>query len=135
MGAFITIRGRVWGPLYADLAGIQWQDGGGFYRPRYQARSEVYVATTMPRRFPSGNFGLLASLLHEYRSHTMFPTPTGGDRVGGYRTLSGLIEIRILDAVLTYQYRNLLVEDYETLPGYPMPRQTQFYGVRWNFWN
>jgi hypothetical protein len=134
-GAFATIRGRLWGPFHADVSGIQWQDGGGFYRPHYQARSEVYVATTLPKRFPSGNFGLLASLVHEYRSHTLFPTDAGADRAGGYRLLSGLIEIRILQAVLTYQYRNLLVEDYVTLPGYLMPRQSQFYGVRWEFWN
>ncbi|MDQ3950934.1 MAG: hypothetical protein M3282_11395, partial [Gemmatimonadota bacterium] len=79
-GAFAAIRGRLWGPFYADVSGVQWQDGGGFYRPRYQARSELYVATTLPKRFPSGNFGLLASLLHEYRSHTLFPTATGADR-------------------------------------------------------
>jgi hypothetical protein len=132
---FATIRGRIWGPFFADLVGIQWQDDNGFLRPRYQSRSEVYVATTLPRRFPSGNFGLLASLVHEYRSHTLFPTDGGADRAGGYRLLSGLLEIRILEAVLTYQYRNLLVEDFVTLPGYQMPRQTQFYGVRWNFWN
>jgi hypothetical protein len=134
-GAFATVRGRVWGPFHADLSGVQWQDGGGFYRPRYQARSELYALTTLPKRFPSGNFGLLASLLHEYRSHAFFPTADGADRAGGYRVLSGLIEIRILQAVLTYQYRNLLVEDYVTIPDYPMPRQTQFYGVRWEFWN
>jgi hypothetical protein len=134
-GAFATIRGRLWGAIFADLTGIQWQDDNGFLRPRYQSRSEIYVSTTLPRRFPSGNFGLLASLLHEYRSHTLFPTATLTDRAGGYRLFSGLLEIRILDAVLTYQYRNLLVEDFETLPGYAMPRQTQFYGVRWNFWN
>lgn len=134
-GAFATIRGRLWGPFYADVSGIQWQDGDGSYRPRYQARSEVYVATTLPKRFPTGNFGLLASLLHEYRSHTLFPTAADADRAGGYRVLSGLIEIRILQAVLTYQYRNLLFEDYVTVPDYLMPRQTQFYGVRWEFWN
>jgi hypothetical protein len=133
--AFATVRGRVWGPFYADLSGIQWQDGGGFYRPRYQARSELYALTTLPKRFPSGNFGLLASLVHEYRSHTLFPTGAGADRAGGYRVLSGLIEIRILQAVLTYQYRNLLIEDYVTVPDYLMPRQSQFYGVRWEFWN
>jgi hypothetical protein len=133
--AFATIRGRIWGPFFADVIGLQWEDDNGFLRPRYQTRSEVYVATTLPRRFPSGNFGLLASVIHEYRSHTLFPTSTGDERAGGYRLWSGLFEIRILEAVLTYQYRNLLVEDFVTLPGYQMPRQTQFYGVRWNFWN
>ena len=135
-GAFATIRGRLWGPFHADVFGIQWQDGGGFYRPQYQARSEVYLATTLPKRFPSGNFGLLASLIHEYRSRTLFPiAPGAGDLAGGYRVLSGLVEVRILQAVLTYQYRNLLVADYATVPAYLMPRQSQFYGVRWEFWN
>ena len=140
VGAFATIRGRLWGPFYADATGIRWQDGGGFYRPRYQARSEVYVATTLPKQFPTGNFGLLASLQHEYRSEVFFPitdqaSGSTARRVGGYRVLSGLIEVRILQAVLTYQYRNMLVEDYTTVPNYFMPRQSQFYGVRWEFWN
>jgi hypothetical protein len=135
-GAFATVRGRLWGPFYTDLMGIQWQDEAGLYRPRYQTRSEVYVATTLPRRFPTGNFGLLASLVHEYRSNAFFPDASGGVNVaGGYRILSGLIEIRILQAVLTYQYRNLLIENFVTVPGYLLPRQTQFYGVRWEFWN
>jgi hypothetical protein len=126
----------VWGPFFTDLMGIRWQDAGAFYRPQYQTRSEVYVSTTLPRRFPSGNFGLLASLLHEYRSHSFFPTTDeSAERAGGYRVISGLIEIRILQAVLSYQYRNLLIEDYVTVPRYFMPRQTQFYGVRWEFWN
>ncbi len=133
--AFATIRGRVWGPFFADVIGIQWQNDNGFLRPQYQTRSEVYVATALPRRFPAGTFGLLASVVHEYRSHTLFPASTGNDRAGGYRLWSGLVEVRILEAVLTYQYRNLLVEDFVTVPGYQMPRQTQFYGVRWNFWN
>jgi hypothetical protein len=134
-GIFVTVRGRIWGALFADATGVQWQDDGGFYRPRYQARSELYVATTLPRRFPSGNFGLLASLQHEYRSHALFPATDGVDRAGGFRALSGLVEIRILQAVLSYQYRNMLVEQYTTVPDYLMPRQTQFYGVRWEFWN
>jgi hypothetical protein len=139
-GAFATVRGRLWGPIYTDATGIRWQDGGGFYRPQYQTRSEVYIATTLPRRFPSGNFGLLASLRHEYRSDVVFPIAeegtTGAVRgAGGYRVLSGLIEIRILQAVVSYQYRNMLIEDYATVPNYLMPRQTQFYGVRWEFWN
>jgi hypothetical protein len=140
-GAFATIRGRLWGPFYADATGIRWQDaGGGLYRPQYQTRSELYVTTTLPRRFPSGNFGLHASLQHEYRSDVLFPIAEEGAtgavrRAGGYRVLSGLIEVRILQAVLSYQYRNMLVEDYATVPNYLMPRQTQFYGVRWEFWN
>ena len=134
-GAFATLRGHIWGPFFADLIGIQWQDDDALYRPRFQTRSEVYLTTTLPRRFPSGNFGLFASLLHEYRSNTFFPIENGVDVAGGYRILSGLLEIRILQAVLSYQYRNLLIENFATVPRYLLPRQTQFYGVRWDFWN
>ena len=134
-GAFATVRGRLWGAVYADVSATRWADAGAYLRPQYQTRSEVYISTTLPRRFPTGNFGLLASLAHEYRSHTFFATADGVDRAGGYRVVSGLLEIRILQAVVSYQYRNLLVQDYVTVPHYRMPRQSQFYGVRWEFWN
>ena len=45
------------------------------------------------------------------------------------------LEIRIQTAVVSYQFRNLLQERYQQIPGFNMPRQTQFYGVRWDFWN
>ncbi len=135
-GVTAAIRGRLWGPLYANLTGIRWSDSLGLYRPRYQTRSELYVSTNMIERFPSGNFGLVASVVHEYRSDVNFPT--GKDlleRVGGYRTYSTLLEIRIADAVVSWQFRNFLGERYTQVPGFSAPRQTNFYGVRWQFWN
>jgi hypothetical protein len=45
------------------------------------------------------------------------------------------LEIRIQTAVVSYQFRNLLQERYQQVPGFPYPRQSQFYGVRWEFWN
>lgn len=138
-GAFASVRGQLWGPLRLDLLGIRWDDSSGFYRPRWQTRSELTLASTFPGRFPSGNFGLMTSLVHEHRSHVNFPI-AGEDapaalRSPGFRQLSFLLEIRLLQAVLTYQFRNLLGEDYAPVPVFPMPRQTQFYGVRWEFWN
>lgn len=134
---FVTIRGALFRSLHANVVAVQWGgDSLAFYRPRYQTRSELFVATTLPRRFPTGNFGLRVSLQHEYRSPVAIPNgATGVRRTRGHRTVSGLLEIRLLDAVLSYQYRNLLGEQYEQVPGYLMPRQVQFYGVRWNFWN
>ena len=64
----ISVRGRLFKALYADAWGIAWNDTTGFYRPRYQSRSELYIQTNLLNRFPSGNFGLLTSLAHEYRS-------------------------------------------------------------------
>jgi hypothetical protein len=79
---------------------------------------------------------LLTSLAHEYRSPARFPVP--GDSsisTGHVRTVAFKIEIRIQTAVISYQFRNVLQERYELVPGFLMPRQTQFYGVRWDFWN
>jgi hypothetical protein len=96
----------------------------------------LYLQTNLLNRFPRGNFGLLASLAHEYRSSVRFPLP--GDSlvsIPDVRTLALKIEIRVQTAVVSYQFRNVLQERYQFVPGFLMPRQTQFYGVRWDFWN
>ncbi len=131
-----AIRGRLFKSLYADAWGIAWDDSTGFYRPRYQSRAELYLQTNLLNRFPRGNFGLLASLAHEYRSRVRFPTP--GDTAiytPDVRTVAFKLEIRVQTAVVSYQFRNVLQERYQLVPGFQMPRQTQFYGVRWEFWN
>jgi hypothetical protein len=132
----LSMRGRLFKAVHADAWAIAWSDSSGLYRPRYQTRSELYIQTSLLDRFPRGNFGLLASLAHEYRSRTRFPLP--GDSlvsVPDSRTVSFKLEIRVQTAVVSYQFRNLLQERYALVPGFQMPRQTQFYGVRWEFWN
>ena len=131
-----AIRGRIYGPLHADAWAVAWSDSTGLYRPRYQTRSELYLQTNLLDRFPRGNFGLLTSLAHEYRSSARFAQADGTVRsVEGFRTLAFKLEIRIQSAVVSYQFRNLLQSRYAEVPGFIMPRQTQFYGVRWDFWN
>ena len=132
-----AIRGPIYKALRADISAVRWNDSIGLYRPRYQTRSEIYLATNWLSRFPSGNFGVLASLAHEYRSRTFFPI-TGTPNIASVpdsRVYNFHLEFRIVNAVLSYQFRNLLGTPYQTVPGYLMPRQTQFYGVRWEFWN
>ena len=132
----VAVRGRLFKSLYADAWGIAWDDTAGFYRPRYQSRAELYIQSSLLDHFPKGNFGVLASLAHEYRSKVSFPLP--GDSsisTDHVRTLAFKLEIRIQTAVVSYQFRNVLQERYELVPGFNMPRQTQFYGVRWDFWN
>jgi hypothetical protein len=128
---------------------VAWGDSSGLYRPKYQTRSELYIQTNLLDRFPRGNFGLLASLAHEYRSNTRFmgtdSVQTGGTgpyhqvsalRVAeGFRSLDFKLEIRVQTAVVSYQFRNLLQQRFAQVPGFFMARQTQFYGVRWEFWN
>jgi len=134
-GMFGTIRGRIWKAIYADAQGIAWSDTGSFYRPKYQARSELYISTSLIERFPSGNFHLLASAVHEYRSSSLWPDSAGVVRLGGYRTISTLLQVRILTAEVFWNFRNILGERYEQIPGYRLPRMTSIYGVRWEFWN
>jgi hypothetical protein len=134
-GATVAIRGQLWKFIQADAQAIRWSDTTGFYRPRYQTRSEVFVRTNMLDRFPSGDLGILASLVHEYRSGTNFPVADQIVNVPGYRTISWLLEIRILRATVSWQFRNFLGERYRQVPGLLMPRQTNFYGVRWTFFD
>ncbi|MEO5817731.1 MAG: Plug domain-containing protein [Gemmatimonadaceae bacterium] len=130
-----SIRGRLWKAVYADVWGVAWSDSG-YYRPQYQTRSELYIQTNLLDKFPRGNFGILTSLAHEYRSSARFPVNADSVAVApGFRTISFRLEIRIATAVVSYQFRNLLQEKYAMVPGFNMPRQTQFYGVRWDFWN
>lgn len=134
-GVYAAIRGRLWKALYADAWGMQWADTGGYFRPRYQSRAEVYLSTSLRDRFPTGNFHLLASAVHEYRSSTLWPDSSGAIRTVGYRTYSTLLQVRILSAEVFWNFRNILGERYRQIPGYPAPRQTHIYGVRWEFWN
>ena len=135
-GRTISARGRLWRGVKADAWAVAWKDSTGFYRPQYQTRSELYIQTNLLDKFPAGNFGLLTSLAHEYRSSSRFPVAADTVRIApGYRTLTFKLEIRVQTAVVTYQFRNLLQEKYAQVPGYNLPRQTQFYGVRWDFWN
>jgi hypothetical protein len=134
-GAFAAVRGRLWKSLYADAQVVQWSDSGGFYRPKYQARSELYISTGMTERFPSGNFHLLASAVHEYRSSSLWPDSTGTVRLPGYRTVSTLLQVRILMAEVFWNFRNIIGERYSHIPGYRLPRLSNLYGVRWEFWN
>ena len=135
-GRTISARGRLWRAINVDAWAVAWDDSTGFYRPQYQTRSELYIQTNLLDKFPNGNFGLLTSLTHEYRSSSRFPVAVDTVRMApGYRTLTFKLEIRVQTAVVSYQFRNLLQEKYAQVPGYNLPRQTQFYGVRWDFWN
>ena len=66
---------------------------------------------------------------------TIFPLAAGDVRTPTAKTLSALLEIRILRAVISYQQRNILGYPYSVIPGFDMPRVLAIYGVRWDFWN
>ena len=76
-----------------------------------------------------------AAGVYEYRESTIFPLAAGDVRNAPAKTLSALLEIRIMRAVVTYQQRNILGYQYQIIPGFDMPRVLAIYGVRWDFWN
>lgn len=135
-GTFATVRGKFFGDLGVDLLGVRW-DTQGFYRPRYQSRSQLYLDTQWLSSVKSGNLNIFTALTHEYRDGVFFPmkAPAQPLRSSVYRTVGFLLEVRILRAVLSYQFRNVVGLPYEQVPGFQMPRQTNLYGVRWEFVN
>jgi hypothetical protein len=120
--------------LNVDVFGTRW-DSAGFYQPKYQTRSEVNLNTRWLKKFPSGNFGLKVAASYEYRGDVRFPTATGIRTTGTSGIASGLLEIRILSGVATYQIRNSFGSIYQMVPGFIMPRTLSIYGLRWEFSN
>jgi hypothetical protein len=116
-------------------------------RPAAEARAELYVRTKWLTKFPRGQFGLNATAIYEYRSAAQFrtdgsisgnggaATATGTTQAAGSTSASTLIEVRIQNAVVSWQYRNIVGTNRALVPGYLVPRQTNIYGVRWDFFN
>ncbi|HKG95210.1 MAG TPA: hypothetical protein VKA84_25050 [Gemmatimonadaceae bacterium] len=134
-GVFATVRGTLWKAIGADVVGVAWGDSSRFYRPKYQSRSELYLQTSWPRRFPSGNFNVYFGVTHEYRSAVVFPRAPTDARVSGSRVWSTLLELRLLQATLSWQFRNTRGDRYRLVPDADMPRAVSVYGVRWDFFN
>lgn len=131
---FATIRGKFWKDVGFDVAATKW-NAERAYRPTYQARTKLYIDTSWPSRFPSGNLNILFAVTHDYRTQVPFPIDRAILRSRQYRSIGAQLEIRLLQATISYQFRNVLNEIYDQVPGYFTPRPTQFYGVRWNFFN
>lgn len=131
---FAAVRGRLYRAIWLDVTAMRW-DSASFYRPQTQVRSELRLATRWLSRFPSGNFSIVAAGMHEYRSEVSFPTAGEVLVVPQSFPFSTLLEVRIVNAVLFWQFRNVAGFAYEQVPGLRMPRQTNIYGVRWEFWN
>ena len=133
-GTFASLRGRLYSDIFADVVATQWEQAGTL-RPHYQTRAEVYLQTRWLSRFPSGSFGLLTSLAHEYREPVAFQTGSGVLRSSGGRAVHARLEIRILSGTLSWQLRNLAGDIQDQIPGALLPRSVSVYGIRWDFRN
>jgi hypothetical protein len=130
----VSIRGPLGRGFGIDSWLATW-DLAGAYQPKYQSRSEITFTNNFLGRFPRGDFEVHAAGVYEYRGGTIFPLAAGDVLTPTAKTLSALLEIRILRAVISYQQRNILGYPYAVIPGFDMPRVLAIYGVRWDFWN
>ena len=64
-----------------------------------------------------------------------FPTADGVRLTNASGIVTGLLEIRILRGVASYQVRNPFGELYQIFPDFFMPRSVGIYGIRWEFSN
>ena len=135
-GITVGFRGPLWFGWGLDMQAVRWNTASA-YRPQSELRTTLKFSSAFLNKFPRNNFHLLVSGTHEYRG-TYF-IPSGPDYLTspqpGYSVLSGLLEVRIGDATVTYQVRNAIGVVYAAYPGYVMPRIVNLYGVRWSFWN
>jgi hypothetical protein len=132
---FATLRGPIWKAVGLNVV-AQKSPAGLPYIPEYQVRSEIYASTSWLSRFPDGNFHILVSVAHDYRTQVTFPVAEGTPHESSqYRVISTLLELRLYDAVISWQFRNVMGEIYSVVPFYTAPRAINYYGVRWDFFN
>ena len=134
-GKYGSIRGALFPFLTADVQAIDWGTPGP-YRPQYEGKAQLTIQTEWLKQFPRHTFSFLASGIFVYQSAIQFPTQASGNQIAtNAEVFSSLVEVRILQGTLSWQFRNLLGYPYTLVPGYIMPRQTSVYGIRWTFWN
>ncbi|MDA1080522.1 MAG: Plug domain-containing protein [Gemmatimonadetes bacterium] len=137
-GSALTVSagGPVWRNWNVQTNVVQW-DAATPFRPQTEVRTKFWFASDFRERFPNSTFEVMAALNHEFRSRLF--VPNGTDPIGqvskAYSVFGTLLEIRIASAVISWDYRNMVGLNYETFPGYVMPKIASVYGIRWQFWN
>ena len=129
-----SIRGPLVRGIGIDAWAVHWS-GASRYQPEWQSRSELNYTNNFLRQFPRGDFEVKVAGIYEYRSAATFPLDAGDVLSQTAKTISAILEIRIMRAVISYQQRNILAYQYDIVPGFEMPRVLAIYGVRWDFWN
>lgn len=134
-GVYASLRGRIWRSVHVDINVVGW-DGDGWYRPELETKATLYVDSWALSRFPNSTFHIHASATHESRGEVRFPGSGSATFVApSHSSISALLEIRVLTAVIFWQNRNLRGLEYVEVPGLEMPRRLNVYGVRWVLWN
>jgi hypothetical protein len=71
----------------------------------------------------------------DYWGRRDFPTAADWREVGDNLTLNARISAELLGVHLYWGVNNILREEYELYPGYPMMHKEEVWGVSWNFQN
>ena len=126
--AYFTLSGWYRQPLGATAAA---------YEPPHHARAAATFRSRFLPRFRRGALDILVQAGVEAWSDGVMGRDAAGAPIAldGHGTLDWLVELRLLSAVIFWNLRNSQVERYEVVPGAPMARANQRYGVRWEFTN
>ena len=133
-GTYVRANGSIWRDVFADFSFVQW-DNEGWYRPKTEANATLYLDSWWPRKFPNRTFHIYAGISLNNRGAVTFPTATGVTTAASHSSISSLIEIRIMSAVISWQNRNIRGLEQSEVPGLLLPRRLNVYGVRWVLWN
>ena len=125
---YFTLSGWYRHPLDPVTAGFE---------PPHHARVAVTFRSRFLPAFRRGALDVLAQVGAEGWSDGVMGNDAAGAPVGleGHGTVDWLVELRLLGAVVYWTLRNSQIERYQLVPGVPMARALQRYGVRWEFTN
>jgi len=131
---YFTLSGWYREPLVtAALGGV----GTAAYEPPHHSRVEATFRSRFLPTFRRGALDVLVQASAEGWSDGVMGTDSTGAPLllDGHGTVDWLVELRLLSAVIYWSLGNSRVERYQTVPGAPMARAGQRYGVRWEFAN
>jgi hypothetical protein len=126
--AYFTLSGWYRQPLGATTAA---------YEPPHHTRVAATFRSRFLPRFRRGALDILVQVGAEGWSDGVMGRDAAGAPIvlDGNGSVDWLVELRLLSAVIYWTLRNARVERYEVVPGAPMARANQRYGIRWEFTN
>ncbi len=107
------------------------------YEPPHHARLLATFRSRFLPHFRRGVFDLLLQAEMEGWSDGVAGLDQAGAelRLEGATAVNYLVEFRLVGAILFWTLRNPQLERYAVVPGFPMARGLQRFGVRWEFTN
>ncbi len=125
---WLTLTGWYRHPLETDLVG---------YEPPHHSLTRVVFRSGFLPHFRQGAFDVMGQVELEAWGTGARGLDGGGNTVElpGRSVFNVHIQFRLLDAVLYWTLRNPLLARYDVVPGFPMPRTLQRFGIVWEFTN